>query len=64
MIRTLSGAPDLGIEPVRLPASFDEDGFGRVHDVPLPLRANWQFDLEIRLTRFDMARLTQTFTLP
>ncbi|WP_196259067.1 copper resistance CopC/CopD family protein [Pelagibacterium limicola] len=57
-------APDRGIEASRFEAVLDDDGFWRLYDVRLPVAADWQFDLEIRLSRFEMVRLSETFTLP
>lgn len=57
-------APDLGIEASRVSASLGDDGFWRVDDLLFPVAGTWQLDLEIRLSRFDLVRLSETFTLP
>lgn len=57
-------APESGIEAIRATAQLQDDGFWHVDDITLPLSGEWQIDLEIRLSRFELIRLNETFTLP
>lgn len=57
-------APDLGIEAMRVDAVLGEDGVWRADDLLIPLAGSWQLDLEIRLSRFELVRLSQTFAFP
>ncbi|WP_158625901.1 copper resistance CopC/CopD family protein [Arsenicitalea aurantiaca] len=63
-VEILVSAPERGIEPTRVPTSLGEDGYWRAEGVTLPLAGAWQIDLEIRLSRFQMVRLGDSFTLP
>lgn len=63
-VKVALSVPELGIEATRVDAHRDEDGFWRVDDVTLPVPAEWHMSLEVRLSRFDLVRLAQTFTLP
>ncbi len=59
---TLS-APDLGIEPLKVPARF-VDGFWRVDEQIIPLPGLWEMVLDIRIDRFTLARIGTDITLP
>jgi copper transport protein len=56
--------PDLGIEASQVSAVLGDDGLWRVDDLMIPVAGTWRLDLEIRLSRFDLVRLSETFTLP
>ncbi len=56
-------SPTLGIEPITLP-STDLGGAWRVENLPVPLRGDWQLEIEIRKSRFEMVRLETRFQLP
>ncbi|GGA35211.1 copper resistance CopC/CopD family protein [Pelagibacterium lentulum] len=57
-------APEVGIEAIRATAQLESDGFWYAKDITLPVSGEWQVDLEIRLSRFELVRLNQAFTLP
>ncbi len=58
---TLS-APDLGIEPIKIPANF-RDGLWRVDGQTLPLPGLWELVLDIRIDRFTLARIGTDITI-
>lgn len=57
-------APEVGIEAIRTTAQLESDGFWYAKDITLPVSGEWQLDLEVRLSRFELVRLNQAFTLP
>lgn len=59
---TLS-APDLGIEPIKVPARF-VDGLWRIDEQLIPLPGLWELVLDIRIDRFTLARIGTDITLP
>lgn len=57
-------SPMLGIEPSRRTAELRADGLWHVPSVSIPLPGEWQIDLEIRLSRFELIRMTGPFAIP
>ena len=55
-------APDLGIEPIKVPATL-VDGLWRVEGQTLPLPGLWEVVLDIRIDRFTLARIGTDITL-
>lgn len=47
--------PELGIEPIRRDAT-EADGMWTVEDLTIPIAGTWQVEIEIRLSRFELAR--------
>jgi copper transport protein len=49
-------APDLGIEPLRREAAAGSGGW-RVEGLTIPVPGQWQIELDVRLSRFELRRL-------
>lgn len=56
-------SPTLGIEAIRRDG-IEADGVWRVPDMIIPVAGDWQVELEIRVSRFELARLEGSFILP
>ena len=50
--------PASGIEPMTRTAEMGRDGAWRVDDLVLPLSGTWHIDIEIRLSRFSLVRIS------
>lgn len=50
--------PERNIERMTVDATAGADGVWRVEELVLPLPGRWQIELEIRLSRFAMSRIT------
>ncbi len=56
-------APALGIEPFKASATLT-DGLWRVDDQTVPLPGLWELTLDIRLSRFSLARIATEIDIP
>lgn len=55
--------PDRAIEPIQREAVL-ADGMWEVEGLSIPLAGNWQIGVEVRLSRFELARLQGEVTVP
>lgn len=61
---TLSlSAPELGIEPIKREA-VAEDGVWRVDGLVIPATGLWRVEVDVRLSRFDLARPAGEIVIP
>lgn len=56
-------APALGIEPIRREAVADE-GLWRVEGLIIPAAGIWRVEVDVRLSRFELARPTADIAIP
>lgn len=59
---TLS-SPELGIEPIKRDAVVIKEGW-RVSDLTIPVAGTWQIEIEVRVSRFELAKLQTEITVP
>lgn len=55
--------PDLGIEPIKREA-VEADGMWTIEDLTIPVAGNWQVEVEVRVTRFELARPRGEIVVP
>ncbi len=56
-------APELGIEPIKREADSDE-GVWRVDGLIIPTPGLWRIEVDVRLSRFDLARPSGEIVIP
>lgn len=63
-VNLVLSAPEHDIEAIGMPARLGEDGRWLVTDLPLLVAGEWQLDLEVRLSRFELVRLRHHLAIP
>lgn len=62
-VAVIIASPELGIEPIRRDA-IEADGMWTLEDLTIPIAGTWQVEVEIRLSRFELARPRGEIVVP
>lgn len=62
-VAVIIASPELGIEPIRRDA-IEADGMWTIEELTIPIAGTWQVEVEIRLSRFELARPRGEIVVP